>query len=41
MILKKNFEVLEEEIIKEVMKPSRVIRNLELFNYDIDDMFDY
>lgn len=26
----KNFENLEEENIKEVMKPSRVIRNLEL-----------
>ena len=31
---------LEEEIIKEVMKPSRIIKNLVLYNYDIDDMFD-
>ena len=35
-----NFQDLEEEIIKEVMKPSRIFRNLELYNYDIDDMFD-
>jgi hypothetical protein len=38
--MRKNFENLEEEIIKEVMKPSRIIKNLELYNYDIDDMFD-
>ena len=35
-----NFQDLEEEIIKEVMKPKRIFRNLELYGYDIDDMFD-
>ena len=35
-----NFHDLEEEIIKEVMKPRRIFRNLELYGYDIDDMFD-
>ena len=35
-----NFQDLEEEIIKEVMHPRRIFRNLELYNYDIDDMFD-
>ena len=35
-----NFQDLEEEIIKEVMKPRRIFRNLELYGYDIDDMFD-
>ena len=35
-----NFQELEEEIIKEVMKPIRIFRNLELYGYDIDDMFD-
>ena len=35
-----NFQDLEEEIIKEVMKPRRIFRNLELYGYDVDDMFD-
>ena len=35
-----NFQDLEEEIIKEVMKPRRIFRNLELYDYDVDDMFD-
>ena len=35
-----NFLDLQEEILKEVLKPSRVFRNLELYGYDIDDMFD-
>jgi hypothetical protein len=34
-----NFEEMEEEIIKEVLHPRRVIRNLEMYGYDIDDMF--
>jgi len=38
--MRKNFEVMEEEIIKEVLKPRRVIRNLELYGYDIEDMYD-
>jgi len=38
--MKKNFEIMEEEIIKEVLKPERVIRNLELYGYDIEDMYD-
>jgi len=38
--IKQNFEVIEEEILKEVLKPNRVIRNLELYGYDIEDMYD-
>ena len=38
--MQKNFENLEEEIIREVLKPKRVKRNLELYNYDIEDMYD-
>ncbi len=35
-----NFLDINEDILKEVLKPSRIYRNLELFNYDIDDMFE-
>jgi len=35
-----NFEPLAEEIIKEVMHPRRIFRNIELYGYDIEDMFD-
>jgi hypothetical protein len=35
-----NFLDITEGIIKEVMKPARIFRNIELYNYDIDDMFE-
>jgi len=38
--MRKNFEDLEEEILKEVLKPRRIMRNLELYGYDIEDMYD-
>ena len=38
--MRKNFENLEEDILKEVLKPRRVKRNLELYGYDIEDMYD-
>jgi len=38
--MRKNFELIEEEILKEVLKPKRVFKYLELYNFDIDDMFD-
>ena len=37
--MKINFQDFEEDLIKEILKPTRVIRNLILFNYDIDDMY--
>jgi hypothetical protein len=38
--MSENFRDMEEEILKEVLKPKKVFRYLELYNYDIDDMFD-
>lgn len=38
--MSENFRDMEEEILKEVLKPKRVFKYLELYNYDIDDMFD-
>jgi len=37
--MSKNFENMEEEILKFVLHPKRVIRNLELYGYDIEDMY--
>jgi hypothetical protein len=38
--MKKNFLTMDEEIIKSVLHPRRVMRYLTEFNWDIDDMFD-
>jgi hypothetical protein len=38
--MRKNFEDMEEEILKVVLHPKRVFRYLEEFNYDVDDMYD-
>ena len=35
-----NNQPLEEDLLKVVLHPRRVIRNIELYGYDIDDMFD-
>jgi hypothetical protein len=38
--MKQNFLTMEEEIIKVVLHPRRVMRYLIEFNFDIDDLFD-
>jgi hypothetical protein len=38
--MRKNFEDFEEDLLKAVLHPRRVMRNLELYGYDLDDMFD-
>jgi hypothetical protein len=39
--IKKRFEPLAEEIIKEVMHPKRVCKYLEMYNYDyLTELFD-
>ncbi len=37
--MKENFLDMEEEILKSVLHPKRVLYNLITYNYDIDDMF--
>jgi hypothetical protein len=34
-----NFQDMNEEILKEVLHPRRVIHNLITYNYDVDDMY--
>jgi len=34
-----NNQQLEEDLLKAVLHPRRVIRNIELYGYDVDDMF--
>ena len=38
--MKKNMETLEEELLQVVLHPKRVLRNLELYGYDMEDMYD-
>ena len=38
--MRKNFEDFEEDLLKAVLHPRRIMRNLELYGYDLDDMFD-
>ena len=38
--MRKNFEDMEEEILKVVLHPKRVFRYLEEYGYDVDDMYD-
>jgi hypothetical protein len=38
--MRKNNEMLEEELLKVVLHPKRIIKNIELYGFDIDDMFD-
>jgi hypothetical protein len=38
--MRKNFEDMEEDILKVVLHPKRVFRYLEEYGFDIDDMFD-
>jgi hypothetical protein len=35
-----NNQDLEEELLKAVLHPRRVFRNIELYGYDVDDMYD-
>ena len=35
-----NNQKLEEDLLKAVLHPRRVIRNIELYEYDLDDMYD-
>ena len=35
-----NFMNMNEEIMMEVLKPERVFRNLKLFNYNFNDMYE-
>jgi Tfp pilus assembly major pilin PilA len=38
--MKLNIQDLEEDLLKAVLHPRRVFRNIELYEYDLDDMFD-
>jgi hypothetical protein len=38
--MRKNFELLDEEIVAKALHPKRIIRYMKDYNFDFEDWFD-